>query len=72
MERVHTTLCLSRKPGESFWIEDVEVEVYAVEGKKVKIKIKAHPDVKIDRAEIRSKRERAAANREKELACTAS
>lgn len=51
-------LRLRRKVGESIWIEDVEVEVVEIDRGKVKLRINAHPDVKVDRAEVREAKER--------------
>lgn len=51
-------LRLRRKVGESIWIEDVEVEVVEIDRGKVKLRINAHPDVQVDRAEVREAKER--------------
>jgi len=50
-------LSLTRKAGESIWIEDVEVIVQRICGNKVQIKIKADECVRIYRAEVKAKRE---------------
>lgn len=56
-----TQLSLTRKAGESIWIEDVEIIIGKTIGSKTKVAIRADQDVRIDRGEIRIKREAAAA-----------
>lgn len=57
-------LSLTRKVGESIWIEDVEVTVQRICGNKVQIKIKADECVRIYRAEVKAKREAQVAKKE--------
>lgn len=56
-----TQLSLTRKAGESIWVEDVEIVIGKTIGTKTKVVIRADEDVRIDRGEIRIKREAAAA-----------
>jgi sRNA-binding carbon storage regulator CsrA len=54
-------LTLTRKAGESIWIEDVEVVIGKTLCGKTKVVIRADKNVRVDRGEIRIKREAAAA-----------
>lgn len=52
-------LILTRRPGEMLRIgDDIEVTVMAVNGSQVRIGIKAPQDVRVDREEIRDRKER--------------
>lgn len=52
-------LSLTRKAGEVIWIEDVQVIIGKTERGRTKVIICADKNVRIDRGEIREKREAA-------------
>jgi len=56
-------LVISRRESESVWIgEDIEVEILAVEGSTVRLRINAPRSVRILRAEILRREQRSAAD----------